>query len=261
MEVKDFGKTQVSNEAVSYASYQRTASSIPSVKVASVPDESVEVSVESRDSSGQNDLRTQLNQAINVVNVVSDAEKSLRQLVGSIDGIVDQADSEKSPANRIPVLEEEANSLVSAIKDIAQNTSVGDVKPLNGDKVVLEVREELGRQLELIFPNDAKDAFGMGSIEFSRKEAIIETRTKIAVAWQRIEELGQAVDKNTEDIKTLSASMEVALQNSEASEASPRDLDAAIQLAGQTSLGISQNPTTAMSSVGQIPKKAVNLLE
>ena len=263
MDGNNSGITRVKLEAVPRLNFQNVTKLNSSVDSKAASDESVTVAVSDSASisSSAVDTRTKLNQVINTVNITSQAADSIRKLVGSIDGIIKQVSDGKAPSNRVAVLEDEANSLVNEIKKIANNTALDGVRPLSGDKLTLQVREDLGKQLDLVFPNDAKDAFGIGEISFSRKEAILDTRAKIEVAWKRLEELKTAVNNNHEALQETAGSLEVAMQNAKAAEASPHDLDTAMELAKDTSLSISTNPDNALGSVNKLPATAAVLLE
>jgi hypothetical protein len=56
-------------------------------------------------------------------------------------------------------------------------------------------------------------------------------------------------------------SYEIAQQNTEASKASVRDVDAAAKLAGAAETKIFSNPSTALDAIGDVSPKALDLVK
>lgn len=264
MEVKDIEALKVRTDqpkATRTAAEESKApanfsSALASVRISS---EATQVTVEKNTQSARtNALRAEANRVISVGNVAKEATDQLQQLVSSISGIVEQAGSEKTPPARRPVLEKEARELVGEIKRVANTSSPDGTRPLAGDKIRLEIEEQLGPALDRILPDTAKDAFGISSIDFSTKDAIISTRVQVSQAAARLEELRKAVDSSTEDIRKVSDTLDIMVQNAEAASASVRDVDNAARLAYDTRQKILDNPDGALKSVGTLK---VNTIE
>jgi len=199
-------------------------------------------------TSTANDVRLRASSAVSAVTLADEATNSIGSLVSSIEGILEQATIPGISNQRLSVLESEANQLVKAIKLQANQSTDQGVKPLSGDKIRLEVEKELGKTLEFLLPEGATDAFGIGKIQFSPKEAILQTRTTIAEVRQSIERLRSAVDGVQTAVRSNVTALDVALQNREASNTSIRDLDQALKITGQTRQEINRDPKTAIDS-------------
>lgn len=240
---------------------QRSLSSLTSTAVASKGTSTSPVSVETTIKQDPRvDLRSKLNEVINVKNVANDATNQISRLVKSIDGIVEQVKTSELPEQRKNILELEANQLVDEIKKTANAPASNGIRPLTGEKIRLEVEERIGKTLEIILPDDAKNAFGIGNISFSTKDSIISTIASVEEALQSINKLREAVEISGKDIENTATSIDVALQNSESAATSIRDLDEALKVASETRTGIGNDPSTALNSVGELDSKALNLL-
>ena len=206
-------------------------------------------------------LRSKINQVISAVNLASEATSEIARLVKSIGGIVEQVEDGKLSEPRAKILEKEANELVKEIRKQASSKTSEGLKPLAGDPIRLEVEEKLGKSLDLILPDSAKDAFGLSNITLSKKEAIIQTRVKVEEAEAGVEKLKKAVDETKSRVTKSVTEFDVAIQNKEASQVSVRDLDQALTLASRTSISISVNPEGALSSVGKLDESVLGLLK
>jgi chromosome segregation ATPase len=231
-----------------------------SIKKVSVSAEAVQLDVEARGEHGySSDMRTRINSIISTINVASEATSEINTLVKSIEGIVQQADDAHISDERRGKLEVEANELVKEIQRKAKvPASIGSAGP--DSEVRLEIEQKLGRALEALFPDGARDAFGIGSVSFSPKDMIIDVRTSVEVAQRRIDDLSKAIENAKREVKETMSSIEVAAQNSEAADSSIRDVDAALKLASETRTGIGEHPDFALKSVGHIDKSALDLL-
>jgi len=240
-------------------SRQRDAQSLTSSKIATTNAEPVTLDVARRNKSNEaTELRSRANVVINAINVASEATTEIDKLVKSIDGIVSQASNETISDQRRSILEGEANELVGEIRRRAQSSSHG-VRPLAGEEIRFEIEEKLGRSLEVILPSGADEAFGIGNISFNPVDSIINVRTAVAVARNRIEELRSAIDEAKVSVENTVVALDVAAQNSEASQASIRDVDEALKVAATTKIGIAANPEGALQSVGDLTS-ALDLL-
>lgn len=207
------------------------------------------------------EIRQKLNEVINTVNFAVDTTNELKSIVNSIAGIASQASNDDLTQQRKTALEREANSLISEIKKKAETSTPEGIKPLLGDKIALDIEKKLGKTLEFVLPDSAKDSFGLNPVSFSRKDSIIATITNIKKAQEQIERLKNSVAEVKEQVKSKADEIDVMVQNTEASFASVRDLDQAIQLAGNTKVGIKTDPERALSSLGKLDSSALRLLE
>jgi flagellin len=212
-------------------------------------------------SSARIQAVTTTNEVINATNIAAEATTEIKALVDSIGGIVELAGREDTSPQRTEVLEQEANDLIAEIQRRAQTPSASGIKPLAGDKIRLELEEGLGRRLEFLLPSDAQDAFGLGPVRFPNKEAILDTVAKVAVAQEQIENLRGAVDKTISVLRETVSELDVATQNSEASQANVRDVNQAANLAQSTRQGIVSSPGSALGSVAALDSRVLNLLE
>ncbi len=235
------------------------ALSAPSVERARV--EAVRLELDVRRSLANAEARARTNDAINVVNVASDATAEIEKLVGSISGIVEQASNPKISESRRKVLEQEANQLVQEIRRKAQVKTSHGHRPLAGDKISLPIEEKDSKGIDIELPAEAKDAFGLGPIDLSPKDAISQTRSALSKAREQVEKLKDSVNRTQLQVKSTVDALEVALQNNEAAQTSIRDVDEALKVAGDTKVGIARDPGSALQSVGNLQRKALSLLE
>lgn len=212
-------------------------------------------------NNSKTQVRKQLNDVINVTNVAKVTTSQIDKMVQSISGIIKQVSKEEIPQQRRIALEKEANQLVEEIRKAAETKASNGLKPLAGDKIRLEVEEKIGKTLDVILPDDAKNAFGIASINFSTKDSIIATIASVQSAQESILKLKDAVESANKNISSAAATIDVALQNNEASEVSIRDLDQALKKATETRSVISANPDKAIQSLGNLSANSLGLLE
>lgn len=239
---------------------QRT---INSLKVGTSSVRSEAADVELKHSTQQVEtlkVRNEFNDIIGAINLATQATEEISDLGQSISGIVQQVAVNEDPRQR-KLLEAEAQQLVSKIKDIAKVSTQQGVKPLAGDSIRLEIEENLGKTLDLILPDDAKEAFGIGVVDFSTKDSILATIASVTQAKQRIENLRNALKTTRVEVSKSLDNTEVALQNSEASRTSVRDVDSALSLATETHAEITTNPKGAIDSVGSLGNEVLGLLK
>lgn len=222
--------------------------------------DSKELQTPTRETFSLNADRSKANQAISVVNLAEEATAEIEKLVASIDGIVEQASTPAVPTQRRQVLEREANQLVDEIRKKARVATSDGTKPLAGDKLNIPATGG-GDQTEIVLPDTAQNAFGIGKISLDQQSTIGQTRAAISRARDQLEKLKGAVKDSKVDLKESVDAIEVALQNTEAAGASIRDVDQALKVAGDTRLGIARNPQGALNSVGQLRSDALELLK
>ncbi len=254
MDVKDVQsvKTQISKGSTAQskgATQQRALSRLTAEKVDISRAEPVSLNVQERTKpSGAQETRKKANDVINALNLVSDTTQEIDQMVQSLAGIAEQAASGALSESRISVLEQEADNLVREIKQRVETRGPQGENPLGGDPIKLEVEEELGKTLEVILPDTAKDAFGLQDVSLSPAENILRTRASIDSARQRLESLKEAVERSKSEVVEVVNAVDVALQNTEASSASIRDVDAALELSGKLRGSIDSQPDAALNA-------------
>lgn len=265
MELKDVNKVVVLNQSTGDSKVGRQISgrALAAPSAGAVPTaDRVDVTAPRRPAvPARTEVNSRANELINTANIAAEAAGEIEKLVKSIDGIVEQVSSKEIPDVRKSILETEANDLVAEIKRRAGTSAPGGVKPLAGDKIRLEVEEKLGKTLEFLLPADAKEAFGLGRIKFTTKDAILDTVASVQAARERVKELRGAVDSTLETIRSAVTELDVANQNSEAAESSLRDVDEALKLAGRMRQGISSNPASALGSFGNLDSRVLDLLD
>lgn len=220
----------------------------------------ISVEVTSATSVQASDLRNRANEIINVVNIVSTATDEIETLIDSVGGIIEQAKTPNLSGNKLSILQNEANQLIEEIKAKAYSTESHGVRPLLGDTVRFEVEQKYGDALEIILPDTAKDAFGLGHINISMKDSIISTLTRVEQAKKQFEALRSSVDTVTTSVRKSVDTLEVALQNSEASKATIRSVDQALTLATSTHSQIGNNPKQALESFSKLNLDSATLL-
>lgn len=206
-------------------------------------------------------VRNEANQIIAAINVAAEATEEIDKIIKSISGIVAQADNENIPDKRRLALQSEANTLVAEINHRVRGAISGPMNPLLGEPIRLEVTQEIGRAIEVNLPAHARDLFGLGPIDLSRQEMIGSLHLALKKAQEQLYELKAAVGESRQSVESVLNEVDVALQNSEASQVSVRELDEALQIAKSTRTGISENPQKALSSYTGFSKRALSLLE
>ena len=206
-------------------------------------------------------LRARFNELVGAINVANEATSQIEKLVKSLGGIVEQVSGRDIPDKRLRVLEDEANQLVDEIRKAAQTSAPNGQRPLAGDPIRLEAEEQIGKALDVILPDDASNSFNLGKIKFSTKEAIINTRANLAVAEARARALREAVTQSGDYVKSAADAIDVASQNSEASESNVRDITAAAELVLNTRRQINERPETAVAAAGVLSSRIADLLK
>lgn len=206
----------------------------------------------SRTTVAQQKALLKVNDAIEAANIASGAVTDIERLFNGIQGIAEQITKGDYNPQRVSVLEKEAQNLRDEIIKAADRSTSSGVKPLAGDTIRVEVEQTIGKALEIIFPDDARDAFGLGDIKFSPKEVIINTITSIERARQGIDELRHKFEEGEGTLKSAVLAIDIAAQNDYASRNNVRDVDAAVTLAYDTKGDIKGNPSEALHSVGDI---------
>jgi flagellin-like hook-associated protein FlgL len=257
MDVKDL---RVDQSSVDPIQTNPAAQDSPSASNAT-PEQPDPVKVSVNGNSNQADPRSNLNEVISVVNLAGDATGEIEKLVHSLKGIVDQVDSGNIPDNRRGALEGEAQQLADAVKDQLNRAAPDGTRPLAGDPIRVRLEETIGRQLDVVLPDNAKDNLGLGQIHFSTKDAIIQTRVSVEEALQRLDQLKRSVSGGQDQLRTAAAALDVGLQNREAARSTVRDVDAALKLTRNTHQEISEHPDEALNSIGGLEKRGPSLLQ
>jgi len=208
--------------------------------------------------SKNNDELTRTNRLASAVNLTSNATKALKELMSSLEEIVDLATFEQLPSND---LEKKANTILNEITAKIEFTAIVPQPALLDDNARVELEQELGKTLDFIFLEDAKESLGIGSISFASKDAIIDTVYKVRSARERIDSFSESLDYLRNSLGRKLTEREVARQNIEASGTTVRDLEEASTLAEFTKDSIGKNPLLALESAGNFAKRAPDLLK
>lgn len=260
MEIKDvnIAATDLASKAKDPASSQPQDHII--IRPRSQNDSAVNVDAQGKPSALLK-TRKAANEIVNTINLVVDATGEIDRLVKSIDGIVKQASKGDVPEKRLAVLEKEANQILDAIKRRVDDTHTAHGNPLVGDAVTLSTDKDIIATLDVKLPNHAKDIFGLRKVDFSKKDSISESRSTIEKAQTQVNDLKSKVHESRNAIHQTVAALDVALQNTEASSASVRDLDQALRLAGNTKFNINSDPAGAIGSLDKLGRQALDLLK
>ena len=217
----------------------------------------IEVDAPPSDSS---DVRGPLNEVITVINLAASATEEIEGLVRHVDGIIKQASSSEIPPNRLSALQKEAEAAVRALGERGFSGSAPTVTGSLDESVRHEIEATLGRTLEFLLPERVRSDFDLGRIDFSTKEAIVQTQTSIAVAQKRIEQIKGEISDSHSTLSRIVAAEEVAAENRRAAGASVRDLDRASSLAVETEAGIRGNRDVALGSFAKLGERALKVL-
>ena len=261
MDVKDV-TTVVSPSGAqrSDASPELTPQAKNSIATSANSDVSVDLSNQSEQSSLAR-ARQAANEIVSTINVVADATGEIDRLVKSIDGIVKQASKDDVPPKRLSVLEKEANQIIDAIKRKVDLTSTSHGNPLNGDPIKLDGEPGVAPALNVQLPDHAKNAFGIKKIDFSGQAGIENSKVAVSHAQSQLHELHSKVQDTKKSVHHAVATLDVALQNTEASKATVRDLDAALKLANEAKSHISHQHGEALGSISRLGQRALDLLK
>jgi len=223
--------------------------------------EAVQLDVEASSAIKQNnEERSQANKMISTINLAQEATAEIGRLVKSVDGIAQQVESGNISKQRREVLESEANDLVSEIKRKAYSSSES-IKPLaDDDKIKAEIERKLGKTLDDLLPNKDDEIFDIGEIKLDLKENIVNARASVARVQERVEKIQANIKEATKEIQSLITTIDVASQNTEASQVSIRDLDNALSVAVETGDLIERSPEEALQSAGALSHFSVNVL-
>ena len=265
MDVKEFKEIEFSNRSAgseireTSLTRQRRIGSLTNSIACRTP-EAVKLDVDGNSRTKKtNDARNKANSIISTINLVQEATAEIGRLVKSIDGIAEQVESGDVSQERREILEAEANDLAAEIKRKAQDSSKS-IRPLPADEIRAEIEEKLGRTLDDIIPAEDGSTFEIGEIKLDMRENIVNVRTSVARAQQRIETLQRTVTKAATQVKEIIDAHDVAAQNSEASQVSIRELDDALNLALETGSRISHSPLEALQSAGSLESTSITTL-
>lgn len=261
--IKDVGSitqsASIASQKSSEQSRPKLARSVASAQ-ALTSNTDVKVQVEKRKSSSSTELRSKANSMINSVNVAEEATAEIEKLVRSVDGIVEQASQDETSENRISILEGEARQLVAEIKKQSNvDMQTADVGSLRDDRFRIE--QELERSLQSLFQEGANTAFGIQDIDLNQKESIINIRTSVAMAKDRVSELRSKLSEAKNQIQSSVTALEVALENSESATSSVRDVDDALKLANTTGSLIKGEKPDRVVNISRLSTASLELLQ
>lgn len=244
MDVKDIIYTPNGTVA---SNKQRSLKSLPRVTAAELPQAS-----RSGEEAPKKVSKSEaaLGQAEALVNNISGSASSVKSYLVSLNGILEQGLKESSEVRR-KALEREANEVLGAIRQRAVYLKAREPAPAVEDPVRSEVEAKIGRTLELLLNEPDKGGKALGEIEFSNKDLIIETQTKILRATQYISSLRE-IEPKVDETREVLAKAEIAQINAESSHTSLRDVDTAFELVQETSKLIGADAKTALFAVGNV---------
>ncbi len=161
------------------------------------------VSIKNKRKNSNTKSTEETNKAISIVNLAFETTDKIDNLFKGVQGIVEQVANSDLSSNKVDVLQTEANALLSNIRSLANESEYEGVKPLTGEDAKCYIEGKIGAALDIVFPDDAKDSFGIETVDFSRKDSIINTLAIIKLAEVRLHQLKNAVEKNTQQIEEI----------------------------------------------------------
>ena len=161
------------------------------------------VSVSSKPKESNLKRTEETNKTISILNLANDATEKISDMFESIKGIVEQVANSNAEIvpKKVQVLQKEANDLLSGMKTLTDETDFDSIKPLTDEEAKIYVENKIGQTLDIIFPDDIKDGFGIEKIQLSKKENIINTLATVKTAEARITLLKHTISKNFEEVK------------------------------------------------------------
>ena len=161
------------------------------------------VSVSSKPKESNLKRTEETNKTISILNLANDATEKISDMFESIKGIVEQVANSNAEIvpKKVQVLQKEANDLLSGMKTLTDETDFDSIKPLTDEEAKIYVENKIGQTLDIIFPDDIKDGFGIEKIELSKKENILNTLATVKTAEARITLLKHTISKNFEEVK------------------------------------------------------------
>lgn len=199
-------------------------------------------------SSEVNEARLKNNAVIGTVNYVVESTNQIGKVLKSVSGLVEQA--ETLPESVAKKLEEEGAELIKEIERIARSPLPDGSAIYSKDKIRYEIEKSIGQALDIIFPSDAADGFGLHKLELSKKESIILTRSAVAKAQAQYESLRENVTRAADKVKALTTASEEAAKTKNPRPA-VRVVDEAQRLTSDTTVAIGENPKRAIESFGE----------
>lgn len=162
------------------------------------------VSVNTKPKSSDIKQTRETNKSISLLNVANDAVNKIEDIFESVKGIVEQVanDNDISP-KKVQVLQREANALLSGMKTLTDETDFENMQPLTDEEAKIYIEDKIGHTLDIVFPDDIKNAFGMNNLDFSKKETIINTLASVKTTEARITLLKHTISKNYEDLQNI----------------------------------------------------------
>lgn len=161
------------------------------------------VSIKNKQKNTNIKKTEETNKAISIINLASETTEKIDNLFKGVKGITEQVLNNNLSESTVTVLQNEANTLLSNIRNLANESEFDGIKPLTGEDARCYVEGKLGATLDIVFPDDAKDSFGIDTLNFSRKDSIINTLATIKLAEARLYQLKNAVEKNTKDVEEI----------------------------------------------------------
>ena len=264
MEVKDRKVSDLNlNKSQQFgSSKQRSArATLSGVSVKDAQSSRSDINIRISSKSETQTVRSSANSVIDLVNNVSDATAQIDQLVKSLGGILEQASGNQLPERRAQALENEANQLVSKIKELAGNSSKYSTSASQDSTLRSQVEAKLGKPLEQILPSEITANFGIENVNLTQQDSVLQTLKKVKEARDTLDKIQKQATQAKDVVADFLSSQDVAEQNSASAESSIRDVDQAVKLASNTRSTIFNNPDQALSAVGNVEDNSLKLLK
>jgi hypothetical protein len=257
MEVKDksgFGAVPLGDDGVAQAVGGRPGGGAPANTSLIERADSLELS---SPSGGFADLP---NEIINVINLATEATSEVELLVRHLDGIVKQVTAPDVSAVRVAALEREAQETARSLVTRRFEPPPGLAAESLDATVRRELAQTLGRTLEFLLPERLQTELDFGQIDFSTKEAILQTQTTVEIARRRLDEMKTDLDGSRDVVRRVVATADVAAENKRAAGSTIRDLEQATELATRTGLGLLGDRSAALGAFGKLSDRSLKAL-
>lgn len=258
MDVKDI-KNQTKAATLNASRSNQSQASASSLTATQVSIDAVNLEVKSAQKRHDVETRTKRNDILLRINEAVETTEEIGSILESITGIVEQAKNQNLPGERIKPLEVEAQQLADQASTKLEKAR-GVITPVGvDDDTIKKIEKKLAAALEQLYPTDNSN-IAAHDINFTTKEAIVNTLAKVESTRDRLLGLTRTVQETSEEIKRAVELTEVASENVEASSSLVRDLNQALDMASETSLKINEKPQLALDAIGD-PSSVVELLK
>lgn len=207
------------------------------------------------------EIETNLNKIISASNSAIEATKVVGGFIDSIAGIVELAESKSQSQERLKTLTNEANELILKLEETEINNTNNLVVNSESDLINQQIIN-IGETLSNLLPinNISEKKFGVNLVDFSTLGGIQRAKDNVLKAKEKFDLIQKTTNDASNNLKQVLINLEVAKQNSEASQSSVRDLNEALELADSMSNNIKNNKNDALNSFKEINPKSLDLL-